>query len=286
MVLSKNDQPQAGIIAPGDADKSKSSQNISALAARLEELESRPRRSALLHWLAFIFSLVSLVILALWMFGSRGTVPMAYVILDISLGVIFAVEFFTRSGFRWGRTSYLRTRFFDFIAIVPVLWLVHHGYPWQSVWLWIIFVARAIRVIDRLLGDGFMGRNVLALVEGFEEQITDRVLERIIARIQADMDKAGFSHGVAEALAKNKPGILQRVHAATPHEGLLPDLAHIAGLDKALERVEERTYDSVVEIVNSQEVDKAVRDSVNSVFFRMRAELGGNKWRKHLGIRI
>ena len=61
---------------------------------------------------------------------------------------------------------------------------------------------------------------------------------------------------------------------------------HIAGLDKALERVEERTYDSVVEIVNSQEVDKAVRDSVNSVFFRMRAELGGNKWRKHLGIRI
>ncbi|MGB8263261.1 MAG: hypothetical protein WCF70_05115, partial [Dehalococcoidales bacterium] len=101
-----------------------------------------------------------------------------------------------------------------------------------------------------------------------------------------DMDKAGFSHGVAEALKKNKPSILQRVHAATPHEGLLPDLAHIAGLDKALERVEERTYDSVVEIVNSQEVDKAVRDSVNSVFFRMRAELGGNKWRKHLGIRF
>ena len=31
---------------------------------------------------------------------------------------------------------------------------------------------------------------------------------------------------------------------------------------------------------------KAVRDSVNSVFSRMRAELGGNKWRKHLGIRL
>ena len=58
-----------------------------------------------------------------------------------------------------------------------------------------------------------------------------------------------------------------------------------AGLDKALERVEERTYDAVVEIVNSQEVDKAVRDSVNSVFSRMRGELGGNKWWKHLGIR-
>jgi hypothetical protein len=286
MVLSNKDQPQAVVINTGDADKNKSSRNISAMAARLEELESRPRRNPLLHWLAFILSLFSLVILAMWVFGSRGTVSNVYVILDISLGVVFAVEFFTRSGFRWGRISYLRTRFFDFIAIVPVLALVHHGYPLQSTWLWIIFTARAIRIFDRLLGDGFIGRNFLALVEGFEEQITDRVLDRIIARIQADMDKAGFSHGVAEALAKNKPGILQRVHAATPHEGIWPELAHIAGLDKALERVEERTYDSVVEIVNSQEVDKAVRDSVNSVFSRMRAELGGNKWRKHLGIRL
>ena len=286
MVLSNKDQSQAVVIDRGDADKSKSTRNISATAARLEELESRPRRSALLHWLAFMLSLVSLVILSLWVFGSRGTVPGVYIISDISLGVVFAVEFFTRSGFRWGRISYLRTRFFDFIAIVPVLALVHHGYPWQSAWLWIIFTARAIRIFDRLLGDGFLGRNILALVEGFEEKITDSVLDHIIARIQNDMDKAGFSHGVAEALAKNKPSILQRVHSVTPHEGLLPDLAHIAGLDKALERVEERTYDSVVEIVNSQEVDKAVRDSVNSVFSRMRAELGGNKWRKHLGIRL
>ncbi|MFY9813914.1 MAG: hypothetical protein WBL37_07405 [Dehalococcoidales bacterium] len=286
MVLAKKDPPQAVAVDEGDAAKSNSSRDISGISARLEELESRPRRGAVLHWLAFILSLVSLVILAMWVFGSQGAVPGVYVIGDIAIGVVFAVEFFTRSGFHWGRISYLRSRFFDFIAIVPAMALVGHGFPWQSVWLWIIFAARAIRVVDRLLGDGFFGRNVLALVEGFEEQITDRVLERIIARIQADMDKAGFSHGVAEALKKNKPSILQRVHAATPHEGLLPDLAHIAGLDKALERVEERTYDSVVEIVNSQEVDKAVRDSVNSVFFRMRAELGGNKWRKHLGIRF
>jgi hypothetical protein len=207
------------------------------------------------------------------------------VLLDIGLGVVFAVEFFTRSGFRWNRARYLLTRFFDFVAIVPALALVHHGFAMEGVWVWIILVARAARAVDRFLGDGFVRRNVLALVEGFEEGITDRVLERIIARIQADMDRAGFSHGVAEAFVRNKAAVLQRVRAATPREGLVPSLAHIVGLDAALERAEERTYDAIVEIMNSEEVDRAIRDVVNSAFSRMRSEVGKKSWRQHLGIR-
>jgi hypothetical protein len=212
-------------------------------------------------------------------------VPGAWVLIDIGLGVVFAIEFFTRSGFRWTRVSYLRTHFFDFIAIVPALALVHHGFVIEGVWVWLILVARAARVIDRLLGDGFIRRTILALVEGFEEELTDRVLERIIARIQADMDRAGFSRGVADALARNKPALLQRVRAATPHEGFVPGLAHIAGLDAALERAEERTYDAIVGIMNSQEVDRAIRDVVGSMFSRLRNELGKKSWQQHLGIR-
>ena len=223
--------------------------------------------------------------LAIWVFGSRGAVPSAWIMLDIGLGVVFAVEFFTRSGFRWDRATYWRTRFFDFVAIVPALALVHHGFVIEGVWVWLILVARAVRVVDRSLGDGFVQRTVLALVEGFEEEITDRVLERIIARIQGDMDRASFSHGVAEAFVRNKAAVLQRVRAATPREGLVPGLAHLVGLDAALERTEERTYDAIVEIINSEEVDRAVRDVVNSSFSRMRTELGKKSWRQHLGIR-
>jgi hypothetical protein len=205
--------------------------------------------------------------------------------IDIGLGVVFAVEFFTRSGFRWERARYWRSRMFDFVAIVPALVLVNHGFVIEGVWVWIIVVARAGRVVDRFLGDGFVRRNVLALVEGFEEEITDRVLERLTARLQADMDRAGFSHGVAGALIRNKAAVLQRVRAATPRHGLVPGLAHIVKLDAALERAEERTYDAVVEILDSEEVDRAVRDVVNASFSRMRTELGDRDWRRHLGVR-
>jgi len=255
------------------------------IAERLEELELLPHRNAVLHWAAFILSLLSFILLSTWVFSSRGSVPGAWIMLDIGLGVVFAVEFFTRSGYRWSRAAYLRSRFFDFVAIVPALVLVHHGFVIEGVWVWLILIARAVRVVDRLLGDGFVQRTVLALVEGFEEEITDRVLERIITRIQADMGRAGFSHGVAEAFVRNKDTVLQRVRAATPHEGLMPGLAHLVGLVAALERAEERTYDAIVEIMNSEEVDRAVRDVVNSSFSRMRNELRKKSWRQHLGIR-
>lgn len=255
------------------------------IAARLKELDSLPHRNAVLHWAAFILSLLSLILLSIWVLGSRESVPGVWVMLDIGLGVVFAVEFFTRSGFRWGRAAYLYTHFFDFVAIVPALALVNHGFAIEGVWVWLVLVARAVRVVNRLLGDGFLQRTILALVWGIEEEITDRVLERIIARIQEDMDQASFSHGVAEAFARNKATVLQSVRAATPHEGVVPGLAHIVGLTAALERAEERTYDAIVEIIKSEEVDYAVRDIVNSAFSRMRDELGRKSWRQQLGIR-
>jgi hypothetical protein len=266
------------------AIRRKSSEVSSKTVARLEELESLPHRRGVLHWAAFSLSLASLVLLSIWVFSSRGSVAGVWALLDTGLSVIFVFEFFSRSGFRWNRTGYLRSRFFDFIAIVPALALVHHGFFLEGVWIWLILAARLIRVVDRFLGDGFILRTVLAVMEGFEEEITDRVLGRIIARIQADMDRAGFSHGIAVALARNKSAVLQRVRAATPHEGLGPGLAQLVGLTAVLERGEERTYDAVVEIVDSEEIDLAVRNVVNSSFSRMRAEIGKKSWRQHLGI--
>ena len=186
------------------------------LEERIEELEARPRRNPILHWAAFLFSLLSLILLSLWVFSSRGDVPVTWVWFDIGLGAVAAVEFFTRSGWHWDKTGYLRSRFFDFAAIIPALALVNHGIVLQSIWLWIILIARFVRVLDRLLGDGFVQRNIWALAEGFEEELTDRVLQRIIIRVQADMDRAHFSHEIAKAFVRNKNSVLERVRAATP----------------------------------------------------------------------
>jgi hypothetical protein len=274
-------------LIKNDKNTSKSAlpQGGVSLEARLEELEARPRRNPILHWVAFALSLISLVLLSSWVFSSHGPVPATWVIFDIGLGVVTAVELFTRSGFKWNRGSYMATHFFDFVAIIPALALVNHGIAIELVWVWIILVARFVRVIDRLGGDGFVQRNIWALIEGFEEEITDRVLQRIVSRVQADMNRAHFGHEVAGAFIRNKSSVLARVRAATPKDGLMPSLAHIVGLDKALERAEERTYDAVVTIIDSEEVDNAVRDVVNSVFSRMTIELGEKSWKQNLGIR-
>ena len=154
MALQKKVQPQdkpIEIDRKNDPNKNKH-RSAASLEARLEELEARPRRNQILHWLAFVLSLISLILLSVWVFSSRGSVPSAWVIFDIGIGIVSLVEFFTRSGFRWNHGAYLATHFFDFVAIIPALALVNHGIVIQLVWVWIILVARFIRAIDRLGG--------------------------------------------------------------------------------------------------------------------------------------
>ncbi len=257
------------------------SSESSGSAARIEDLTSRPHRNRPLHWGAFAASFVSLLLLAL---GDWQTPARIWVLLDVGLGIAFAFEFLTRSGFNRDRIRYTLTHFFDFVAIVPALALVQFEVPFVAIYVWFILVARAVRAVDRILGDGFVQRTVGVVVEGIEEEITDRVLLRILDRIQTALDRSHLTHAIAEALARNKGSVLQRIKAAHPHEGVGAGLAHIAGLDAVLERAEERTYNAIIEVINSPELDRACQDVIASSISKMKEGIAVKTWRQHFRI--
>jgi len=283
-----NIEPSADQIdarVPVDISEEDLLEGIPSYADRRRDIDTRPHRPPLLHWAAFVLSVISLALLAIWMAEPMESVPPVWLWLDIGLGVFFAVEFLTRSGFRWDPPGYLRSRVFDFVAIIPALVLVHFGVILEGLWIWLILIARVIRLADRLLGDGFVQRNFFALLEGFEEEITDRVLLRIMARIQVDLYRGKFGHGVADALDRHKPSVLRRIREEHPSQGVGAGLARIVGLEKALERAEERTYDAVVDVLKSPEMDNAIREAVDSTFSVMRDEIKVKSWRQKLGVR-
>ena len=255
------------------------------ISGRLDKITSLHRRNHIIHWAAFAFALISLIPPLFWVISPTQTLSVYWMWIDVGLGVFFGVEFLTRSGLRWNPASYMRTRFFDFAAVVPSLVLVHFQVPHLEVWVWIILVARCGRVLDRVLGDGFWTRNLFALLEGFEEEITDRVMLRIVIRVRDDLERSHFGHGIAESLASNKERLLRQVRQQHPHEGVSGGLAKLTGFNNALERAEERTFDAMVEIVKSPEVDQAIREAVDSAFSRMQKELEVKSWRGRLGIK-
>lgn len=250
------------------------------------ELERKPRRNPVLHWAAFVLSLVSLGFLTAWLARGRGSVPLAWFIVDVVLGAVFIFEFFSRSGFRWNPVGYTLTRFFDFIAIVPVLALVNHAFAGEAIWVWLVLAARVVRTVDRILGDGFVQRNAYALVEGLEEEITDRVLLHIMQRIQDDLERGHFGQGIAEVLEKNKTDVLQRIGQEHPFEGVGGGLAHLIGIgvDVFLRRTEEHVFEATVNVLKSPEMDRTIRAAVNSVFSTMRDEIDKKTYRQHFGL--
>ncbi len=255
----------------------------SMLSRRIEQ-PSKPPRNRILHWAAFAASLVSLVILGAWAFGNWQAPDRTWVLVDLGLCVAFAFEFLTRSGFTQNRGRYTRTHIFDFVAMVPALALVNLDVPLEPVYVWFILFARTTRAVDRVLGDGFVQRTAVAIVDGIEEEITSRVFSRILDRIQLMMDRVHLTHTVADTLAQKKSLVLERVRAAHPRKGLGAELAHITGLDAALERAEERTYDAIIEVFKSPELDRAVQEVITSAISSMKDSIAVKEWREHFGI--
>jgi hypothetical protein len=253
-------------------------------ANRLNELTRKPRRHPAIHWAALILSFLSLVPLIFWLISSSSSLAQSWYGIDIWFSVFFAFEFVTRSGFRWNPAGYTRSRFFDFIAIVPALVLVHLNVPYETTWVWIILSARIIRAFDRVLGDGFITRNVFAIAEGFEEEITDRVTLRILDRIEEDMNHGSFTKAIGTVFETNKERVLQAIQAQHPHI-LETKLAQVAGIEKALDRAEGQAYDAVVNILKSPELDKTIRESVESAFSTMRKGIAEKSWKNKIGFR-
>jgi hypothetical protein len=251
---------------------------------RLNELTRKPKRHPSIHWAALILSIISLVPLIMWV-GKPSQISSTYLYWsDIGLSFLFILEFITRSGFRWNPSGYTRSHFFDFIAIVPALVLVHFTVPFYSVWFWIIFIARVVRALDRILGDGFIPRNVLALAEGFEEEITDRVTLRILDRTKADLDRGKFATAIGDVLEKNKGRVLEEILEQHPR-ALETGIAEFVGLNKAIHRAEEQIYDAIIRFLKSPEIDKMVRDSIDSTFSVIRKGVAEKSWKKNLGFK-
>jgi hypothetical protein len=252
---------------------------------RLEVLDSRPHRNSFMHWSATILALLSLGILIFGMIRFRGPMPLQWVWLDLGVSIFFFFEFFTRSGFHWHGLKYARTHIFDFIAIVPVLLFLHHAIFIENFWVWIILISRSIRVIDRILGDGFLEHNFFALLEGLETEITDKVVVRVMDRIQKDLVAGKIGHSTAKILEQNRANILRRIKTEYPFDGMGGDLARFVGLEAAIDRIEERIYDAIADVLNSPEVDTVVQEDLDTVFAGLRADIGNKEWRNHLGLK-
>lgn len=244
-----------------------------------------PRRSALLHWAAWLASVVALAALMVPLLAPGRPTP-GLGVLDVVLTLFFLLEFFTRSGWRRFGVRYAATRWFDFVAMVPAAWFLVEG-PGFPGWLaWVVLGARAVRALDRTLGDGFVLRHVLALLEALEEEVSDRVVVKILTRVQAELIDARFGQAAAEALRKNRDEILARVYREQLRDaGLLGSFAGITGLQGALERSEKRLFDAIIEMVGSPETDALVADIVGQTLERAKREIGQRSWRTRLGLR-
>jgi hypothetical protein len=285
MTFSEEDRNKPGIETKMEGENAGS--NIvqsETFGDRLKELIQKPRRNPVIHWAALVLSIVSLAPLIIWRIWPANFTESNWYAWDIGFSLFFMLEYITRSGFRWDPAGYTKTHFFDFIAIIPALVLIHFSIPWFVVWFWIILVARVMRAIDRILGDGFIARNLLTIAEGFEEELTDRVTLRILRRTREDLSRGKFGVAIGQAIEDNKMAVLKEIRTQHPHV-LENGVVRFSGITRVLERAEENVYDAIVKVLKSPEIEKAIRHSVNTTFASIEMQVAQKSWKKNLGFK-
>ena len=238
-------------------------------------------RSRFLHWTAWAAALVSVVLLVLWRWGPPEFYSSTLLQrIDIGLAIFFAIELFTRTGWRQSRTTYLKWRWFDFVALVPVTAL---GPFAVAPVIWIVLVCRVVRLVDRTVGDGFVQRNAIVLLGAVEEEISDKVLEKMMTRWERELKDAKFGQTVARALERNREAVLARIYQEQLQEGVFAKIAHITGIQSTIEREEARLFAAMIEMIGSAEVDAAISDVIASSMRRTREQLGSRDWKSRIG---
>lgn len=245
-------------------------------------MAARPRW---IHWLAWAAAVASLAALAYALTRRAADVPLWLAQADLWLSVALAVEFFTRPGLRQEKLRYVGWRWFDFLAMAPVVFLAA-WVPLHAMVVWAVVLARVARVIDRTFGDGFVKRHVLALVGAIEEEISDRVLGKILGRVEGELKRARFGEAASEALARRKKAFLDRIYEEQKPEGAAASrILGMTGLQSAVERFEERIFDAVVKVVGSRETDQLIVELIGASLGEAREELERRSWRSEIGLR-
>ena len=244
-------------------------------------LERRPRW---IHWSAWFASVVSFATLLGWLLGPRRPESLAPLgTVDLLLSAAWTLEFFTRTGWRRSGLRYLAWRWFDVVAMLPILFLLDIGWNVPAAIVWFVLATRLVRATDRTLGDGFLLGLFTTVLEGVEEEISDRVILKITSRIGAELEKARFGAAASKALAANRGAILERIYEEQLKDGgLLTRVAQATGLRSALEKSEARVFDSILEILGSEATDQAIRAVIRETLGRATAEIGQKSWRKRL----
>jgi hypothetical protein len=56
-------------------------------------------------------------------------------------------------------------------------------------------------------------------------------------------------------------------------------------LEAAIERIEKRIYGSIADVLNSSEFDTVIQEELDLISDGLRADLGNDEWRNHLGFK-
>jgi len=158
-------------------------------------------RGRLSDWLLLLLALFSIALLA-WINLAQITAQQLFWVRVVDYGIClaFAAEFF-RHGRRVGWTDgYIARHWYAFLGMVPVT----HALLEHPVIGLVFVLARLVRAIDRVLGEGFVARLLNRGKDTLIGAVSGAITVAVLNEVANVLVKGTYTRNVSRALAENE----------------------------------------------------------------------------------
>lgn len=201
------------------------------------------------------------------------------IIIDLVIVGIFAIEFLWRLARAPDRKAYVKGHWYDLVGMVPVSHPLFRGFRLARVLRLVVLSGRLVRATNRSFGEAVVEKTVGRYKDIIVEEISDRIILRVLDETERVLTAGAYGSSTARALHANRDALMARINDQLKEDRATRWAMHVPGMERVLEAVQERTINSVIATVGSEEVNQTIISVVREILGDLRREVAKKEWK-------
>jgi hypothetical protein len=201
------------------------------------------------------------------------------IIIDLVIVAIFAVEFLWRMFRAPTKMGYVKSHWYDLLGMVPVSHPLFRSFRLARILRLVVLTSRFVRATNRSFGEAIVERTVGRYKEIIIEEISDRIILRVLDETERVLTAGAYGSSTARALHANRDALMARINDQLKEDRATRWAMHVPGMERVLDAVQERTINSVIATLGSEEVNETIVSVLREIMGDLRREVAKKEWK-------
>jgi voltage-gated potassium channel len=195
-----------------------------------------------------------------------------FIVADLAICGVFAIEFLVRMRGQPSKWSYVKSRWYDVVGMVPVSHPFFRGFRLIRVVRIVVVTSRFVRATNRSFGEMLVESSLRKFRDVVVEVIGGAIMLRSLRTVEPWLVEARFAERIGEAMEHRRDDLHRMVQDAMSRlpGGKLLRLRPVRGMVSSAEIA---AVQAVIDVLKSDELNRVVQQSTANILEELRQQV-------------